>query len=457
MRLILKFIGWCGGVGLAGAVGASPLLDTNVPPLSRADAVAIALRQNTAIRKGQTDLRAAYGIEVQLRSIIVPKFLAAGDFNANDPSLVAQFPSLPQFPISRFIQFPTKNWAADVRVQESIYEGGRITSSFRSAKLTRQQALLNYQTVVADTILQVRVAYDDALLARQQIDVHEASVKLLTHELDDAQQRFDAGAAPQFNVLRAQVEVANEKPQLIQARNHYRIAKNNLVNLLGYDVPQAVWEDIPLQLTDELAAVPLELDLPSALARALQRRPELGALRKAEALRREDVTTARAGYKPNAQIFGGYEWQSFPYADDLSRDLSGWVAGAQVSWNLFDGTLTRGRVIEAQARYDRARIDVEETRRQIELEVRTADSEFIQARELLESQKKVQEQAAEALRQSEVRLGAGTGAQLDVLAAQTALTQSRTTQIQALHDYSVARARLQRALGDDMEIQAAPK
>jgi outer membrane protein TolC len=229
------------------------------------------------------------------------------------------------------------------------------------------------------------------------------------------------------------------------------------VNLLGYDVPHAVWEDIPLQLTDELAAVPLELDLPSALARALQRRPELGALRKAEALRREDVTTARAGYKPSAQIFGGYEWQSFPYADDLSHDLSGWVAGAQVSWNLFDGTLTRGRVIEAQARYDRARIDVEETRRQIELDVRTADSEFIQARELLESQKKVQEQAAEALRQSEVRLGAGTGAQLDVLAAQTALTQSRTTQIQALHDYSVARARLQRALGDDMEIQAAPK
>ena len=431
---------------------ANTLLDTNLPPMSRADAVTIALRQNTSIRKSQTDLRAAYGVEVQLRSILVPKVTAGGDFNANASSLVAQFPAVANFPINSFIQFPTKNWAADVKVQESIYEGGRITSSFRSAKLTRQQALLNYQTVVADTLLSVRVAYDDVLLAAQEIAVNDASVKLLTHELDDAQQRFNAGTAPQFNVLRAQVEVANERPSLIQARNNYRIAKNNLVNLLGYDLPNTVWEDIPLQLSDGLEAVPLEVDLPAALTRALDRRPELGALRQAEGLRREDLVTARSGYKPSAQIFGGYEWESYPYSDDLEHDLNGWTAGAQVTWNLFDGELTRGKIIEAQARYDRARLDVEETRRQVELDVRTAYSNFLQARELLESQKKVQEQAEEALRQAGVRMGAGSGTQLDILDSQTALTQARTTQIRATHDYSVARARLQRAIGDDMEI-----
>ena len=130
----LRFIGIL--VASAAAARANPVLDTNAP-LSRAAAVETALNQNTAIRKGQADLRAAYGIEVQLRSILVPKLTAGGDFNANDPSLVGQFPSPPNFPISSFIQFPTKNWAADVKVQESIYEGGRITSALRSAKLTR--------------------------------------------------------------------------------------------------------------------------------------------------------------------------------------------------------------------------------------------------------------------------------------------------------------------------------
>jgi outer membrane protein TolC len=90
--------------------------------------------------------------------------------------------------------------------------------------------------------------------------------------------------------------------------------------------------------------------------------------------------------------------------------------------------------------------------RQIELDVRTAYSNFIEAREILESQKTVQEEAEEALRLAETRATAGSGTQLDVLDAQTSLTQARTTQVQALHDYSVALARLHRAMGENMEI-----
>jgi outer membrane protein len=79
--------------------------------------------------------------------------------------------------------------------------------------------------------------------------------------------------------------------------------------------------------------------------------------------------------------------------------------------------------------------------------VRTDYSNFIEAREVLESQKKVQEEAEEALRLANARSEAGTGTQLDVLNAQTSLTQARSTQVQALHDYDVARARLERAIG----------
>ena len=106
--------------------------------------------------------------------------------------------------------------------------------------------------------------------------------------------------------------------------------------------------------------------------------------------------------------------------------------------------------MEAQARYDRAHEDIDAGRRRIELEVRTAYSDFVQAKEVLESQKKVQEQAEEALRLAEARMDAGTGTQLDVLGAQTSLTEARTTQVLALRDYSVARARLERAIGQNV-------
>ena len=72
---------------------------------------------------------------------------------------------------------------------------------------------------------------------------------------------------------------------------------------------------------------------------------------------------------------------------DLSRDVSGWNAGVQVSWDLFDGFLTKGKVQQTQALHDRAKFDVEDAMRRIELEVRTAHSQFIEAKEVLESQK----------------------------------------------------------------------
>jgi outer membrane protein len=418
--------------------------------ISRADAVDLALHQNTAILKGKADLRSSYGIQIQLRSIALPQLTASGGYNAQAQSLVQSFAIPSAF--SSYFQFPDQNWSADIKVQQSIYQGGRLASAFRSAKLTAQQALLNYQTVLADTLLSVRIAYDDVLVAAQQIAVNEASVQLLTRELEDVKRRFDAGSVPQFDVLRARVELANERPRLIQARNAYRIAKNNLLNLLGVNLPNSIWADIPLQLSDKLTARPYETDLPSALARALEKRPELAALRRAEALRREDLVVARAPYKPTASVFGGYEWQSPLYQNNLGYDYSGWIAGAQVGWSLFDGQLTRGKVVEARARYESAKLDVADMSRQIGLDVRTAYSNFIEAREILESQETVQEQAEEALRLAEARAGAGSGTQLDVLDAQTSLTQARTTQVQALHDYSVALARLQRAMGADMEI-----
>ena len=137
------------------------------------------------------------------------------------------------------------------------------------------------------------------------------------------------------------------------------------------------------------------------------------------------------------------------FVNDLEREVHGWSAGAQLSWNIFDGKLTDGKVRENTALRDKSKLETDDTARKIELEVRTAYSTFIEAKEVLETQKKVQEQAEEALRQVNVlyKEGAVGGTQLDVLNAQTALTEARTTQIQALHDYDVARARLERAIG----------
>jgi outer membrane protein len=436
---------------------ASPLRgadDTNaVPwgeqPLSLKDAINVALEHNYTIRKGRHDVEAAYGLAIQTRAIALPKLRANGDYLATDQT--EDFPTPPGFPDVNFDA--DQRWAASLRLVQSIYEGGRITSGWRAARLTEEQALLQYQAVIAEALLAVRTAYYDALLGTQQITVQEASVALLEKELQDTRRRYEAGTVPQFNVLRAEVELAGARPGLIRARNTYRIAKNTLIHQLGYQIPTNMWDNIPIELSDRLEAEPFEIDIASALGRAIQSRPEIAVLGKAERLRTEDIRAAQAGYRPSVQLFAGYGSRSSQFTDDLTRDVSGWHAGAQLNWDIFDGFLTKGKIQQARALRDRARTEVEDTTRQIELEVRTAYSTFMEAREVLESQRKVQEQAEESLRLATSRAEAGTGTQLDVLNAQTALTQARTTQIQALRDYLVAKARLLRAVGADTPVR----
>jgi outer membrane protein len=420
-------------------------------PLSLLQCLNLALQQNASILKAKNDLEAAHGVVVQTRAVALPQLTATGQYKYTDPNAIENFPG--------FAASPNQNWNAGIQLLQSIYEGGKMVAAIRAAGATKQQALAQYQTAVADTLLSVRLAYYDTLLAAQQITVHEASVNLLQKELEDQQHRLDAGTVPKFNVLRAEVAVANERPNLIQAKNNYRVAKNNLSNLLGYDLPRDIWEDVPLNLSDALDTAPFEVNLPDAIQQALTKRSELLALRKTEELQQLNVTSAKSGYKPTVSLFAGYGWNNaqFTAPVTLDHDISGWNAGAQLQWDIFDGMLTQGKVTQAKSLYDKSKNDLADQSRQIELEVRTAYSDFIEAKEVLDSQEKVQEEADEALREAKSRAEAGTGTQLDVLDSETALTQARTTQIQALHDYDTARAKLQRAIGEDMVEAASAK
>jgi outer membrane protein len=442
------------GLAYEGRVSAQTT-STNEPdwmtrPLSQLEALNIALQQNATILKAQNDLDASYGIVVQTRAIALPQLTASGQYKYTQPSDIETIP-FPGF------QQANQDWNAGLQLVQTIYSGGKLVAAVKAARLTKQQALAQFQTTIQDTLLSTRTAYYDALLALEQITVHEASVKLLQNELEDQQSRYKAGTVPKFNVLRAEVQLANERPLLIQARNSYRIAKNNLSNLLGYNLPRDVWEDVPMHLSDKLDATPYEVDLPSGIARALEKRSELVALRKTESLQELNVVNAKAGYKPTLQVFAGYNWFNAQYAVppttaplELNQDFQGYNAGAQISWDIFDGLLTHGKVMQARSNYEKSKTDLADESRQIELQVRTAYSDFVEAREVLDSQKTVQAEAEEALRESRARFDAGTGTQLDVLDAETSLTQARATDAQALHDYDTARAQLERAIGEDM-------
>ncbi|MDR3378463.1 MAG: TolC family protein [Verrucomicrobiae bacterium] len=451
LSLMLAALAAQASLGAQEPAGTNSPSGTNTPswlsrPLSLADAMNVALTQNATILEAKSDLEAQHGLVVQTRAVALPTLKSTGQYADEEITLEQQLPGIE-------MSVPHQSWNSGIQLVQNIYMGGRMVAAVHAADATEKQALATYQTSVSDTLLNVRIAYYDVLLAAQQITVQEASVKLLEKEREDQQHRLEAGTVPRFNLLRAEVAVANERPALISARNSYRIAKNNLANLLGYNLPRDVWEDIPLNLIDTFDTSPYSVNLPDAIQQALTRRTELEALRRDVELQNLNIVNAKSGYKPTVSVFGGYNWVSSDYSTDPANEFNGWTAGAQFSWNWFDGMLTQGKIKQAKALYAKSKTTLVDQQRQIELQVRTAYSDFIQARETLESQLKVQEEAEEALREANARADAGTGTQLDVLDAQTSLTQARTTQIQAQHDYVAERARLERAIGADL-IQA---
>ncbi len=419
-------------------------------PLTLDQALEFALSHNVTLRKGRQDLEEAQGLAIQQRAARLPRLATTGGYQQLDESRIEKVQFSAAQPATPFLN--NQSWNANLVVTQPIYAGGKYNSMARSSRLTREAALALYQALVANTLLEVRTAYSDVLLAVEQIVVQEASKKLLERELETARRSLEAGIVPKFNVLRAEVELANALPPLIRARNQERIFRNTLALLLGCDIPADSGVDIPLRTADSLKAEPFEVSVGAALNAAWVHRPEIKAAQSASQLRHEEVLQTRADLLPSVSGIAGYGVQNRNFVRDLDRTLDGWTVGVQANWLLFDFGQTQAKVNMARAREERARLEVEDVRRRIELEVRTAFSLFLESKEVLLSQTRVIEQAEEAVRLVTARADAGSSTQLEVLSAQTALKLSRTQYSQALRDYTVARAKLERAMGEGVRL-----
>ena len=346
---------------------------------------------------------------------------------------------------SQYIQ--NKSWNITFQVTQALYTGGQITSAIKIAKFSQDTAYYQLHDVVDRIVTVVRQQFYQVLLNRELIVVSEEAVRLARQQLQDQRNRFEAGTVPRFNVLRAEVEVSNEEPNLIRARNNYLISQIQLAKTLGLD-PGPTGRPT-FQAVGLLTVPPRKLTLPDALALARARRPYLKVQRLSILIDTEQIQLEMAGYKPRLSANAGYLFRNRNASQELSDVVNGWFFGVSGSWNIFDGFETYGRVKQARARLEQSRVTYDDSVLQVELEVQLAFAELEQARQTIESQQKNVEQAAEALRLAEERFTAGAGTQLEVLDARVALTRTRTTELQSRADYLRALAEFDRATATD--------
>jgi outer membrane protein len=410
---------------------------TGAPPhLDLPGAIAYALAHNYAIQQARERIRQQQGVEVTVQARTIPNVGAGGSYTGNSKE------------ISTYQGAQDQAWNLNVQARQVLFAGGGVQASVRGARLAREAAELDLQGVINQQLLGVRVQFYSVLLAKEKIAVQEQNVQLLEQQLKDAKSRFNAGTTSNFELLRAQVALANGQPPLIQARNDYRIAIEQLRQGLGMASPSGPPMPRELEIQGTLSAgPPVDYQLSSAIETARTNRPELQRLGKLVGAGEQEVKSSRAPYFPEIDAVGGYTWTRGLFSAIWRNRLEGWTAGVQGNWSIFDGRATTGRVIQAKSALTQTKLSLDEATLAIEVQVRQAYSSLVEAWELVQASSKTVEQAQEALRLANVRYNAGSATQLDVLTSQVSLTEARLNQLQAYYGYKVALAGMRQAIG----------
>ncbi len=406
------------------------------------EAVRLALAGNPDILKAKEEIRRVHGLYVEVRAQALPQASLTSGYDVQDERLAgASFGGL--------ASPNNESWRVAFEGSQLIYSGGAVGGAINIAEFERASTFYQLRDTVDRVIEAVRRQFYRVIVFRSLITVQQEALDLLMQSLQDQKDRFEAGTVPRFNVLRAEVEVANQQPQVIRAKNDYRIALLELSRLLGvnYEVHGGSEEKFRVEGTLEVGPIPLKLD--EAVAMGVERRAFLKVQRQRILSEREQIKVAMAGYKPTVKLVGGYEWRSKTFSASLDEYIDGWFFGVRGQWNVFDGLETKGKVEQARARLESALINYDDSVRQVQVEVQSAYSRLNEALELIDSQKKNIEQANEALRLAQERLDVGAGTQLDLLDARVALTRARVTELEARFDYNSALAEFERVTGLD--------
>lgn len=402
-------------------------------PLTLETALAYATEHNPALLRTAEQIKEQEGVLVQVKSAYLPSVGANAAASRTDDGLL-------ESPL-----YKDHGWKLDITARQVLYNGGGNQARVRGERERLEAARLSFTAALNDTVLGLNQQFHAVLLAREIISVHEESLRVLEAALQQARDRRNAGTASDFEVLRAEVSVANEKPVLIRARNNYRVAQDRLRTTLGAPAVKGVQTDLELQGT--LAVTRRKVDLEQVLEAAHTQRPELARQSRVIAAAEQDIRSAKSGYLPTLTASAGYQWTGTSMETTPRSHLDGWAASVQGSWAIFDGRATAGKVRQNQSRLRQVKHADTELQLAVDLDVREAYSTLTEADELLNASEKVVEQAQESLRLTQTRLQAGTATQLDLLQAQSALTDSRSNFAQAQYSYIVATASLQRAMG----------
>jgi len=412
-------------------------------PLTLRQAVKLALTQHPSLEAASAQVQAAASRVGQARSGLMPRVQYTEMVQGGNNPVYVFGTLLTQ---RRFTEAnfglnslnrpdPLANFQSSVTAEQLVYDFGGRKNSIHAAELGRQMSEQEKKAMELALIAGVAKAYHGVTLAQESLRTAEEALKTAQADEQRAVNVRNAGMATESDVLSIRVHVAAMREQVIRGQANLRVARAALNEALGLPL------DSTHQLSTPLTPAPAE---PNSPATNLLR-PELAHVRLARQAANAQALTARAGYLPQIFLRGVFEADRYQF---VRQGGANWMLAGGLKWNLFDGGRTRESVAEAKALSAAAAAGEKQLTSALQLQVLQARAGFQAASERITVTEASVSQAEESLRILRNRYSSGLATITDLLRAQTALLDTKTRRLAAIHDQRLAAIAIEQATGN---------
>jgi len=431
--LIFLFL-LCSGVASAQEVS----LPQPGKPLSLNDCVALALRFNPALRSNQATVEAQKARVEQALAAYYPQINFTASYNTATSNFATLGGTTVGVTRNQYSWTFTDLFSMGPTLTQLIYDFGRTSSS---VKINRENVNASQQDLVATrqtVILNVQQAYFGVLQSQRLVEVAKEIVANTKQHLDQAQGFYQAGTRPKIDVTKAGVDLANAQLALIQANNNFAVAQVTLNNAIGFTQP------LTFPVEDILGFTPREYQLEDIVKTAYDQRPEILQIKAKQRSQEAAVNLAQSSYYPILSGNAQYLMRGYHMPNDMAWDM---FFGATLSIPIFSGFSSPNQVAEQRANLRNLISQEEALKLNIRLEAEQAYLSQKQAAEQVRVSEKAVGQAQENYELARGSYQVGVGSPLEITDAELQLANAKANHIQALYNYKVAEAKIERAMG----------
>jgi len=412
-------------------------------PLTLEQSITLALERSPLFHSAQKEVTRTDFLKKGARSDFFPKVTTGYNFTQlNEPSH-QNAPASGPVPSHSIITSPLHTYIWNVTVEQPLFTGWSITTNHQLAKLGFDIAKIQEIQARHDLIRNVKIGYFELLKTEKFLEVAIQTEKQVNDHYKVAQSFFEVGIIPKNDLLQSEVELAQAKQNLIQADNGVSIAKSTFNTILRRDVNE------PLEVVDILTFTPSTEVFDDCMHKAYLNRPELKeiALKVEEA--RKQITLAKSPFYPSLSLQLYYEKQGDTpdVRGTQFRDEESWNIFTSLDWTLWEWGKTYYSVKASKIGLIQAEDAQVQVRDAVTLEVKNAFLKLQESEKNIKVTETAIDSAEENFRLNEARYKEQVATTTDVMDAQTLLTQAQINYYNALSDYNIARAQLERAMG----------